>query len=246
MKRLTKNAYDSTKIRIITIVTLVVLAAFLSIYIVSLKSQPIKDIPGSSTRAIDSANTITNPYWFKQAYDEGFRLYILHATNWGTCDEWYMTKPQLKMALEAGLAIAIYTRNPECWKEGILAAGPYVSDLQFFALDIESDPGKPVTREMIDGIKKLNVRPVIYTGSGMWNGIQAGNTEDFSDVPLWDTDTTAFDYKTWDADYLSPTPVAYGGWNTPTTMRIGVQQQFEFNLNGIHVDLNSFKADFLK
>jgi hypothetical protein len=150
------------------------------------------------------------------------------------------------MALEAGLKVAAYTRDPQCWREGILAAGPYIKDLQFFALDIETDPGVSVTRAMTDGIKDMGVRPVIYSGSQMWDDVQHGSTENFSDIPLWDTNTTSFDYSSWQADYLSPTPVKYGGWNTSSTMRIGVQQQFEYNLNGVRVDLNSFNSQFLR
>jgi hypothetical protein len=40
--------------------------------------------------------------------------------------------------------------------------------------------------------------------------------------------------------------VQYGGWNTASTMRIGIQQKFEHSLNGVPVDLNSFNASFLK
>lgn len=203
------------------------------------------DINGS-VRAIDSANAISDPAWFKAAYDDGFRLYVLHTTAWGTCSPWYAVQPQIKMALNAGLKIAAYTRDPQCWREGILATGAYAKDLQFFALDAETEPGIAVSRAMVEGITRMGVRPVIYTGSGMWNDVQHGSTEDFSDVPLWDTDTTNFDYSKWRANYLSPSPVKYGGWNTSLTMRIGVQQQFEYTLNGVNVDLNSFDSKFLR
>jgi hypothetical protein len=199
-----------------------------------------------SIKAIDSANTITDPNWFHQVYDAGFRLYIMHATAWGTCNPWEHTVPQLKMALDAGLKIAIYTRDPRCWQGGIEAVGAYRDQLQFFALDIEVDHGIPVTRAMVDGVKAMGVRPVIYTGHGMWDDLHKGNDDEFKDVPLWDADTSKFAYDSWKADYLSPQPVAYGGWNTADTMRIGVQQQFEYNLFNTYVDLNSFDATFLK
>lgn len=198
----------------------------------------------ASVKAIDSANTINDPNWFVKAYNEGFRLYIMHSTAWGTCDPWYNTQNQLKMALDAGLKIAVYTRQPECWKNGILAAGPYIDQLQFFALDVETG-NEQATRDMVDGIKALNVRPIIYSGSGMWATEQGADADDFTDVPLWDTNTGDFDYATWAANYLAPTPVVYSGWNTASNMRIGVQQQFEYTLNGVDVDLNSFDETFL-
>lgn len=197
-----------------------------------------------SVKVLDTTAAITDPNWFRQAYGEGFRLYVMHSTAWGTCTPWQQTQAQLKMALDAGLKIAVYTRDASCWENGIKAAGPYVSQLQFFALDIEPG-GSLVTRAMVDGVRSLGVRPVIYSGSGMWPGLM-GNSTAFSDVPLWDTDTSNLNYARWTADYLAPAPVQYGGWNTASTMRVGIQQKFEHTLNDINVDLNSFNASFLK
>jgi hypothetical protein len=203
-----------------------------------------QDAQGGSVKVLDTTAAITDPNWFRQAYAEGFRLYVMHSTAWGTCTPWQRTQAQLKMALDAGLKIAVYTRDASCWENGIKAAGPYMSQLQFFALDIEPG-GSLVTRAMVDGVRSLGVRPVIYSGSGMWPGLM-GNSTAFADVPLWDTDTSDLNYATWTADYLAPKPVQYGGWNTAGTMRVGIQQKFAHTLNGINVDLNSFNASFLK
>jgi hypothetical protein len=209
-----------------------------------LAAAPAANAADPSVKAIDTAATITDPNWFRRAYNAGFRLYVMHSTAWGTCDPWWRTQTQLQMALDAGLKIAVYTRDPSCWENGIKAAGPdLMKKLQFFALDVETG-GVQVTRAMVDGVKSLNVRPVIYTGSGMWPQMMNNSTA-FSDVPLWDTDARNINYNKWVANYLSPTPVQYGGWNTPTNMRVGVQQKFEQNLNGVRVDLNSFNATFL-
>ncbi|MGM7777373.1 hypothetical protein ACSVHC_15320 [Arthrobacter sp. KNU-44] len=199
---------------------------------------------GGSVKVLDTTAAITDPNWFRHAYAEGFGLYVMHSTAWGTCTPWQQTQAQLKMALDAGLKIAVYTRDASCWANGIKAAGPYMAQLQFFALDIEPG-GSLVTRAMVDGVRSLGVRPVIYSGSGMWPGLM-GNSTAFSDVPLWDTDTSNLNYAGWTADYLAPAPVQYGGWNTAGTMRVGIQQKLEHTLNGINVDLNSFDAGFLK
>lgn len=211
------------------------------------KMKPAKAVPAAtsdSVKVVDTTAAITDPAWFTKAYDAGIRLYVMHSTAWGTCDPWYRTQDQLRMALEAGLKIAVYTRDASCWQGGINAAGPYAAQLQFFALDVE--PGSPpVTRDMVDGVRSMGVRPVIYSGSGMWPDLM-NNSTDFADVPLWDTNTSDLNYSSWTADYLAPAPVEYGGWNTSTTMRIGIQQKFEHSLNGVPVDLNSFNASFLK
>ncbi|TAH33935.1 hypothetical protein EYC58_00040 [Candidatus Saccharibacteria bacterium] len=213
-------------------------------------SQAVKFSAGStatgSVKAFDSANTVNDANWFVQAYNAGVRLYVLNMTNWGTCTPWPEAQPIIQKALAAGMKVGAYTRDPSCWHNGILAAGPYQSQLQFFALDVETDPGVKVTRAMVDGVAAMGVRPIIYSGSGMWSGVQGGNDTSFADVPLWDTDTATINFNTWQANILSPTPVKYGGWNTSTTMRVGVQQMFEYTFNGINVDLNSFDASFLR
>ena len=206
-------------------------------------ATPTNTLQGS-VKAIDSANTITDPAWFTKAYADGFRLYVMQAVLWDSCTPWARTQPQLNMALDAGLKVAIYTRDPRCWQAGIQAAGPYANRLQFFALDVETG-GVPVTREMVNGVSATGVRPIIYSGSGMWDGLQGATANSFSDVPLWDTDTSTFPFASWNPDYLAPAPVAYGGWNTSNTMRIASQQQFEFNYNGVAIDLNSFDGSFL-
>jgi hypothetical protein len=214
------------------------------LFFLGLAAAPAASAADPSVKVLDTAATITDPNWFREAYAAGFRLYVMHSTAWGTCDAWDRTQAQLKMALDAGLKIAVYTRDASCWRGGINAAGPYIPQLQFFALDVET--GSPVvTREVVDGVKGMGVRPVIYTHNGMWPDM-TNNSTAFADVPLWETDTRNISYSRWQANYLSPTPVQYGGWNTPTTMRIGVQQKFEHNLNGVSVDLNSFNATFLK
>lgn len=210
----------------------------------SLAAAPAANAADPSVKVLDTTATITDPNWFHQAYAAGFRLYVMHSTVWGACVPWERTQPQLKMALDAGLKIAVYTRDPACWQAGISAAGPYIPQLQFFALDVETG-GRAVTRAMVDGVKGMGVRPVIYTGHGMWPMITGGSTA-FADVPLWDADPRLIDFASWTPNHLAGAPVQYGGWNTATTMRIGVQQTFEHYFNGVYVDLNSFNAAFLK
>lgn len=199
-----------------------------------------------SVKAFDSANTISDPAWFNKAYSAGFRLYILNTVRWGTCDPWPLAQTQIQAALAAGLKVAAYTRNPNCWENGILATGPYQKQLQFFAIDVETDPGVAATKSMVDGIKAMGVRPIIYTNYLMWPHIQQNTANSFSKLPLWDAQNSQFPYSNWQANYLSPTPITFNYWNTTDNTRIAVQQQIEYPLNGINVDLDSFDATFLQ
>jgi hypothetical protein len=200
----------------------------------------------ASVKAIDSANVIDDQGWFEAAYRDGVRLYVAHAVKWGTCEPWDKAEPQLAMALKAGLKIALYTRDPTCWENGIRAAGALRDRLQFFALDIESDPGVPATAAMVAGVRGMGVRPVIYSGSGMWPSIMRDAAAAFSGVPLWDCDARPDAHHDWAGNVMTPAPVPYGGWNTRANMRVGVQQAFEYSLRGVAVDLNSFDATFLR
>ena len=178
---------------------------------------------------------------------QGFRLYVIQAVNWNDCNPWSQTQPQIKMALDAGLKVGIYTRNPNCWHGGIDATGPYKSQIQFFAIDVETDPGVQVTQAMVDGITAAGVRPIIYSGYGMWPQVMGTNTTSFSDVPLWDTNVTGnVTLANWTPSLCQPAPVVYGGWNTSDNPRIAIQQAFEITLNGVNVDLDTFDGAFLK
>ena len=210
------------------------------------RQPPPTQAPSVAVAAFDTTATISGTAWFRSMYKRGFRLYVMHSTAWGSCLPWSQTQAQLGAALSVGLKIAVYTRDPRCFEGGIQAAGPYLSHLQFFALDVETDPGIAVTRAMVNGITALGVRPVIYTGSGMWSEVQGGNTASFADVPLWDTAVSGnVDLSTWTPNLAAPAPVAYGGWNTPANPRVMVQQAFNVSVNGVAVDLDSVSAAFL-
>lgn len=217
--------------------------------------------PTGYVKAFDRANEIKDPNWFKKMYDQGFRLYVLHTTWWEDttpnmtpkCTPWPGAKQHIKWALDAGIKVGAYTRDPRCWKGGIEAAGEYQNQLQFFDIDIEDDPGVKVTREMIDGIKAMGVRPIIYSGYGMWENVMGKNATQFADVPLWDTnvkweggDKWEDIKKVWVPNTLDPKPIQYGGWNTSTNMRVAIQQSFDTVIEGEAVDINTFNASFLK
>jgi hypothetical protein len=174
-----------------------------------------------------------SPQWYQDAYTAGYRLMVLSSNTWGRNAPWPQAPTMLGWALDAGLKIAAYTRNPNWWRTGIEACAPHIGALQFFCLDIEIDPGVPVNRAMVDGVQSMGVRPLIYSGAAMWPKIM-GNDTSFADLPLWD------------ADHDRSGPVPYGGWNTPNNMRVGVQYTEEANFNGVNINISDFSADFLR
>jgi hypothetical protein len=144
--------------------------------------------------------------------------------------------------------VGLYNRDPTLWSQAIKAVGSYAAHAQFFAIDIETDPGIKATQAMVTGIQGLGVRPIIYSGYGMYPQIMGATNTVFSNLPLWDTNAgsaNSMNPVSYTANFLLPKPVAYNGWNVSNNMRIGIQQTFETVYNGLNVDLNSFAADFL-
>jgi hypothetical protein len=185
-----------------------------------------------TVQAFDTTAYVASPDWFRAMAARGYRLYIMHSTSWGTCTPWPEAQRQAADALAAGLAIAAYTRDPRCWRGGIEALGSLASSLQFFALDVETDPGIPVTPDMVSGVQALGVRPVVYSGSGMWATIQGGDDRRFSTLPLWDASSEA--------------PVEFGGWNTPANPRLLTQTALDVTIDGINVDLDTVSASLIR
>lgn len=200
---------------------------------------------GDSVKAFDTTAAIDSAGWFADAYAAGYRLYIPNTTVWGQNAPWPRAAPQLKLALDAGLMVAAYARNPSWWSTAIQACSPYVDKLQFFCLDVETQPGVRVTQAMVDGVRTLGVRPLIYTGSGMWSSVMGGDTAEFASVPLWDRQLKGAVLPDFAPDVNSPPRRPYGGWNTATNPRVGVQQGIDTILNGVAVDVSSFSSAFL-
>jgi hypothetical protein len=72
-----------------------------------------------------------------------------------------------------------------------------------------------------------------------------GDVTSFSYLPLWHADSD----PDWAIDtppsLTIPTPVEFGGWNTPMNPRVGVQQGKELVFEGKSVDVNSFSRAFV-
>jgi hypothetical protein len=169
-----------------------------------------------------------SPQWYRDAAAAGYGLAVLSTNAWGRNEPWPHAAEQLQMALDAGLRIAAYARNPRFYRAGIEACGPHIGALQFWCIDVEVDPGVPVTHDMVDDVRSMGVRPLIYSSRGMWPRVM-GNDTSFADLPLWDAvhDSTAW--------------VPYGGWSA----RVGMQTVEGAYFGGEEINLSTFSADFL-
>jgi len=208
--------------------------------------------PAGLARALDTDFGNAGPQgqlWFDRARAAGYEGFITTAhTYWGSNPQaWWATTTVLERALAAGMWIGAYGRPVSYWKQALDNIAPSVRQyLKFFALDVEQEPGGrfAVTRAMVDGVRGYGVRPVIYTGWGMWGDVM-GPDSSFSDVPLWDFagDRTGWPESLWDAPIR-----AYGGWNgSDATLRIGQQLRMQTPVlfEGVYVDEDSFSRTFI-
>lgn len=204
-------------------------------------------------RALDTDfgnSGVQSQAWFDAARQDGYEGFIttLHTFWDGQPRHWDSSHIALERALAAGMWIGAYGRPVSYWRD---ALGPLPaeirSQLKFFALDIEVEPGGvqfPMRREYADGVwSEFGVRPVIYSGWGMWGDVMQGSTA-FSDLPLWDF---AGDLFTWPTSLTDPALVAYGGWNVGDNIRVGrqVQMQSPAVQGGIVVDRDIFSRAFI-
>jgi hypothetical protein len=203
-------------------------------------------------RALDTdfGNSGPQPQaWFDRAKAAGYEGFITTAhTYWGGNPQpWWATTMVLERALAAGMWIGAYGRPVTHWKQSLDNIAPAVrAQLKFFALDVEPEPSGSikVTRAMVDGVRGYGVRPVIYTGWGMWGNVM-GTDSSFSDVPLWDF---AGDRAGWPSTLWEAPIRAYGGWNaSDATLRIGQQlrMQTEVLFEGVYVDEDTFSRSFI-
>ena len=70
--------------------------------------------------------------FFTQAFKDGYRLYVYPPLSWGTDKPRSDAQALFKAALDAGLKVGIYSRDPRWWNAAINAVGTYKSQLQFF------------------------------------------------------------------------------------------------------------------
>ncbi len=189
--------------------------------------------------------------WFDAAKRAGYDGLIttLHTYWGGNPVAWGSAPLVLERALAAGLWIGAYGRPAAYWREALAPLPTELRErLKFYALDIEVEPGNtqfPMQRAYADGVAdEFGVRPVVYTGWGMWGDVMGYGSGGFADLPLWDF---SGDRADWPAALSDDALVPFAGWNTADNLRTGwqVQMQTPATLNGVTIDRDLFSRAFI-
>ncbi|MEX1023353.1 MAG: hypothetical protein WD058_09425 [Dehalococcoidia bacterium] len=204
-------------------------------------------------RALDTdfgAGAVPSQAWFDAARAAGYDGLVttLH-THWGgEARPWLAAHVALERALGAGMWTAAYGRPVSRWREALSHVPRDLRErLRFFGLDVGVEPrGRHEMRhEYVDGVTgEFGVRPVIYTGWGMWGDVMGYDNAEFAHVPLWEYADDRFD---WPDAVIDGDAVPFGGWNVDGNPRVGwqVQMQRPTLLGGVPVARNVFSRAFI-
>jgi hypothetical protein len=188
--------------------------------------------------------------WFDAARAAGYEGFAttLHTFWNGQPKPWTQSAIALERALAAGMWVGAYGRPVSHWQQALNSLPRELREqLKFFALDVEVEPSGTfaVKRAYVDGVRdQFGVRPIIYSGWGMWGDVMGSGVTSFSDVPLWDF---SGDRSGWPSAMTDPVLRQYGGWNTPSNLRSGwqVQMQSPATFQGVKIDRDVFSRSFI-
>lgn len=186
--------------------------------------------------------------WFQQAYQAGFRLFVVQDDTVLTAATNASTHTIVAAAEAAGLQVGAFTCSPADYAAGIKAFGGL--PMAFFAFDIEPGNGPggsncngsgstivPVTAAEVATVKAAGIRPVIYSFPVGWQGGSG-----FTNVPLWASqDNSRTTLRNWTPSLSTPFNPTFGGWTQSSLM--GMQNVW-LSFDGVMVDLDSISANY--
>jgi len=180
-------------------------------------------------------------------WDQGIRLAIVQAYGGrpgGTTGPNPFAQQQVEGAKRRGMHLAAYTYPSWKWVEALDNLGPFVSDMQALALDVEARA--PVHPDQITDLRNMDIRPIIYASANSWNTIMGDSPykDTFSemDVGLW---VAYYPYRVWNGQW--PVNVQEGmRYQVDSWQRcVGWQFAGTTTLSDETWDLNIFEDDFI-
>lgn len=186
-----------------------------------------------------------------------------------------LAETQLRNARQAKLDTAGYcllnyasAKDGGCQiREALIAFGDEAHNLGFLAVDVEFDltypgyypaglqsatPSIEAQRdalariaEAISEIRKVGLKPVIYTNKGHWQQI-TGNSQEFSDIALWQTylgkrSDSDYSFPVKNLDIPDPRTIRLGGWKSNSGRQYDLTlEDHTVQFDGVNVDFNVF------
>jgi hypothetical protein len=194
--------------------------------------------------------------WFQQAKAAGYQLAIMDPDTWdsefadgngtrarpaSSCQLDSYGLQQIDYAIAAGMYVALYNRNLNCYKQTLSSLNASEKHgVSVYIFDIETDPGLIPTQAQINDAVSMGFAVGIYT----WNGAVSNLGTAFSGLPLFLNLVT-----NWNTAYAGPpssnypaikTFAPFNGWASAVIEQVSTGQ-----LNGMSVDFDSVDAAWL-
>jgi hypothetical protein len=194
--------------------------------------------------------------WFQQAKSQGYDLAILDIDSWGSefpdgnaadpgpgsgCALSSTGLATLNNAIAAGLYVALYNRNLNCYQQTLKSLTPSETHgVSTYIWDVETQPGLIPTQAEISQVTSMGFQNALYT----WNGAVDNLGTSFISLPLlmeevnnWNTPNAGpptSDYPSINA--ITP----FDGWTSAD-----IEQDSTGQLNGMSLDFDSVSAAWL-
>lgn len=222
---------------------------------------PTRTVPATgAVKAFDSCFSCfgENPglSWFQQAKSEGYDMAILDIDSWGSefpdgnaadpgpasgCALSSTGLATLDNAIAAGMYVALYNRNLNCYQQTLRSLTPSEAHgVSTYIWDVETQPGLIPTQAEVSQVTSMGFQNALYT----WNGAVSSLGTSFGSLPL-----LMEEVSNWNTPNAGPPATNYPDINTITPFdgwtSADIEQGSTGQLNGMSLDFDSVSAAWL-
>jgi hypothetical protein len=238
------------------------IACLIGTFLVSGVAMAQSRSQSQSTSAVKGFDTCFNCFgqdpqqaWFTTEHANGYQLMVIDPDTWSSefpdgkaddpgsasqCELAADSRQLIDNAVYAGMRVAIYNRNPNCWRQSLDSLGRLEKlGTPVYVWDVETQPGLVPTQADVATVTKMGYDNAVYT----WDGAVPANLTEFHTLPLFVTEVANWDTPDAGpaADFPATTSIApFDGWTAAQ-----MEQDSTGQLSGIRVDFDSVNAAWL-
>jgi hypothetical protein len=194
--------------------------------------------------------------WFRQAKSQGYDMAILDIDSWGSefpdgnaadpgsasgCALASTGRATLDNAIAAGMYVALYNRNLNCYQQTLSSLTPSEAHgVSTYIWDVETQPGLIPTPAETSQVTSMGFQNALYT----WNGAVSNLGTSFISLPL-----LMEEVNNWNTPNAGPPTTNYPDINAITPFdgwtSADIEQDSTGQLNGMSLDFDSVSAAWL-
>jgi hypothetical protein len=193
--------------------------------------------------------------WFTTAQANGYQLMMIDPDTWSSefpdgnaddpgsasqCQLAADSRQLIDSAIYAGMRVAIYNRNLNCWHQSLDSLGRLEKlGTPVYVWDVETQPGLVPTQADMTAVTRLGLDNAVYT----WDGAVPADLSEFHGLPLFETEVSNWDTPGAGAPagYPAINSIApFDGWTSAD-----IEQDSTGQLDAVRVDFDSVSAAWL-